>query len=163
MSDFIDNQEVFKQESYADSQRYMQNAQDAVQKARKEDRFYQDRKYVRAASGIAYSAVLVALDAWLRLRGIVPKSKKERTTIEYYRYHIAKIDRKLLAELNNAYDTLHLAGYYDGNLSVAVIADGFNSAYNIIERIRPNNPVGWEEIQSRKPSFIKKIYSYVFV
>lgn len=39
--------------------------------------------------------------------------------------------------LNNAYMTLHLDGYYGGNVSVDTINSGFKSAYLIIDKIKP--------------------------
>jgi hypothetical protein len=50
---------------------------------------------------------------------------------------IAKLDKKLNIELKNAYDILHLLGYYDGNTNVLVIQEGFKSANDIIQRIKP--------------------------
>ena len=65
------------------------------------------------------------------------KVPKRRKSIEFYRDNIARIDRKLMALLNNAYMTLHLDGYYDGNVSVDTINSGFKSAYLIIDKIKP--------------------------
>jgi hypothetical protein len=39
--------------------------------------------------------------------------------------------------LDEAYRYLHLAGYYDGTLSVKAIDGGFDYAYEIINRIKP--------------------------
>jgi hypothetical protein len=44
----------------------------------------------------------------------------------------------MLDNLNMAYKILHLYGYYDGIGSVAVIKEGFNHAYKIIEKINPS-------------------------
>jgi hypothetical protein len=89
---------------------------------------------VRTACGIAWNAVLIALDAYLELKGVKLK-KGKRKSIEYYILHIAKTDRKLLAELNSAYEILHLDGYYEGRQDARVIARGFELAYIIIKRI----------------------------
>jgi len=43
----------------------------------------------------------------------------------------------MLSYLNTAYDSFHLSGYYDGNLSKGNIADGFKAAGSIVKRIHP--------------------------
>jgi uncharacterized protein (UPF0332 family) len=129
------NEEI-KQRSFAEANRYMDNAKDNLIKAHKQDGFYEDKKYVRTACAIAYNAVLIALDAILELKGVNLK-KGKRKSIEYYVMHIGEYDRKFLKELNSAYEILHLYGYYDGIQDARVIARGFELAYKIINRIRP--------------------------
>jgi hypothetical protein len=128
-------QDKIKSEYYEEAIRYMENAKETLKKAGKEDDFYKDDKYVKTACGIAYNAVLKALDGYLLLREV--KRPKGRKSIEYYRDNISKIDRRLMLFLNNAYMTLHLDGYYDGNVSVDTINSGFKSAYLIIDKIKP--------------------------
>jgi uncharacterized protein (UPF0332 family) len=127
-------QEQIRQTFYAEAIRYMNNAKEVLQKAKKEDKYYHDKKYVRMACGTAYSGILVALDAYLLLKG-VPKPKKK--SIDFYRKNIATLDKSLLRDLNSAYDVLHLDGYYDGILRADVIKAGFDLAYEIIEQIKP--------------------------
>jgi hypothetical protein len=111
------------QAAYAEAARYLENAKEALQKAGKEDRFYCDRKYVHTACGIAHLGVLIACDGFLAMRGVqLPKKR----TIDFYREHVAKLDGKLLDDLNSAYNILHLFGYYEGELSVAVVKAGFD-------------------------------------
>jgi len=126
------------QENYAQVVRYLANAKEDLQKAGKseEGNRFKDKKYVRRASGTAYSAVLMAVDIWLATKGIVP-TKKERKSIDFYRNHLRKLDMKLLYDLNVAYDTLHLSGYYDGSLSRGNMTDGFDAASSIVKRIHP--------------------------
>jgi len=126
------------QENYAQVVRYLDNAKEDLQKAGKseEGNLYKDRKYVRRASGTAYSAVLMAVDIWLGKKGIVP-TKKERKSIDFYRNHLRTLDMKMLNNLNAAYDSFHLGGYYDGNLSRGNIADGFEAANSIVKKIHP--------------------------
>jgi len=127
------------QENYAQVVRYLANAKEDLQRAGKgnDDKSYGDKKYIRRASGTAYSAVLMAVDIWLGAKGIVP-TKKERKSIDFYRNHLRKLDMKMLHNLNMAYDTLHLSGYYDGNLSKGNMADGFEAASFIVNRIHPH-------------------------
>ena len=128
-------QQKLKERGYTEAMRYMDNAKETLKKAGKEGYFYNDKKYVRSACGTAYSGVLVALDAYLEMKD-VEKPIKKRRSIEYYLKNIAILDGKLLKYLNGAYDTLHLSGYYDGNLDTRVIAAGFDHAYQIINRIK---------------------------
>ena len=128
-------QDKIKSEYYKEAIRYMENANEALKKAGKEDDFYQDDKYVKTACGIAYNAVLKALDGYFITKEV--KVPKRRKSIEFYRDNIARIDRKLMAHLNNAYTVLHLDGYYDGNIIVDTINSGFKSAYLIIGKIEP--------------------------
>jgi uncharacterized protein (UPF0332 family) len=132
----IDEQESIKQKYYPEAIRYMDNAKETLQKAGKEDNHYNDRKYVRTACGTAYNGVLIALDTYLLLKGI--KKTKGRKSIEYYQEQIGKADKKLLKHLTSVYDTLHLSGYYDGNLNYSVIKIGFDEAYAIIDQIKPD-------------------------
>jgi hypothetical protein len=134
----IEEQQELKQKSYSEAMRYMSNAKETLHKAKKEDHFYQDRKYVRTACGTAYCGVLLALDAYLTLKDVeIPK--KKRLSIEFYTRNISQIDRKLLNYLNSVYGILHLSGYYDGLTDARAIHAGFDSAYEIINKIKPIN------------------------
>jgi len=131
----IEEQNEIKSKYYNEAIRYMDNAKETLKKAVKEDKFYSDPKYVKTACGIAYNGVLLALDGYLILKEI--KKPRGRKSIEYYQNSIAKTDKKLLNYVNNAYDILHLSGYYDGITLVSTVKDGFNLAYSIIDKIRP--------------------------
>jgi hypothetical protein len=133
----IQEQEDTKVQFYGEAMRFMNNAKECLQKAKKEDRFYRDAKYVKMACGTAYSGVLVALDGYLTLKGVEKPKKKLRKSIEYYQENISKLDKKLLSYVNSAYQILHLCGYYDGVLNADVIKAGFEDAYTIIEKIKP--------------------------
>jgi len=134
----LQEQEAVKEQYYNEAIRYMDNAKDCLKKAKKEDNYYNDTKYVKMACGTAYSGLLVALDGFLMLKGIDKPTKKTRKSIEYYQSNITKIDKKMLNYLNVAYKVLHLAGYYDGVESVMVVKEGFDEAYKIIEKIKPS-------------------------
>ena len=128
-------QEQIRKKYYSEAIRYMDNAKETLKKAGKEDRFYVDKKYVKTACGTAYNAVLIALDAYLLLKGI--EKTKGRKQIEFYQDAVAQNDRKLLNYVNEAYNSLHLYGYYDGCRDSRIIQEGFNLAYVIIEKIKP--------------------------
>jgi hypothetical protein len=133
---------IFLSAEYAEAIRYMDNAKDALKKAgRADDRYYKDRKYVRTACGVAYSGLLVALDAWFVAKGVPTPSKKQRKSIDFYMHHLARLDKKMLSIMDTAYDVLHLSGYYDGKTSIKLIEVGFDAASVIIEKIKPENPV----------------------
>nr|WP_295930199.1 DUF5618 family protein [uncultured Dyadobacter sp.] len=113
--------------SVQEARRYVNNAKDLLrEKAGKENGVYQDRKYVRLAGHSAYLGVLLALDRLFEV-----KSGK-RKSVEWYQEQLRKTDRKLLDSFNSAYDTLHLAMGYDGNISAGVSADGITTAESII-------------------------------
>ncbi|GHV68208.1 hypothetical protein FACS1894199_15090 [Bacteroidia bacterium] len=152
-----EQQEQSKMEPYAEASRYMKNAEDTLRKTRKEDGYYLDGKYVGTACGIAYKGVLKAMDAWLEAKGVsVPirrdKTKKHRS-IDMYRRDV-RFDGKMLTHLNVVYNALHLSGYYDEVLKASTIKDGFDSAYSIIARIKPDVPE--EELQQYLEEHTKK-------
>jgi len=133
-----EEQNVFLSKEYAEAVRYMDNAEETLKRAEKQDYgYYRDEKYVRTACGTAYLGVLIALDAWLLMKGAEFTGKKKQKSIDLYEYTIAGLDKKLLTLLKAAYSTLHLAGYYHGNTCISTIKDGFAAAYEIIEKIKP--------------------------
>ena len=134
----IEEQQYFLSKEYAEAIRYMDNAKETLQRAKKEDDgYYRDKKYVKTACGTAYNGVLVALDAWLKIKGVEIK-KGKRKSIEFYTDNVAKLDGKMSRALRSAYNILHLAGYYDGETNVKVVQAGFEEAYKIIDKIKPS-------------------------
>ncbi|MCF0061883.1 DUF5618 family protein [Dyadobacter chenwenxiniae] len=73
------------------------------------------------ASGTAYNAALMIADEYLKKREGVKFVKPK--SIEDYRNRLRKNNKTLLSYLNEAYDTLHLAGYYHGTPSVRTIKE----------------------------------------
>ena len=113
--------------SIQEARRYVDNAREILRdKARKEDGYYQDTKYVKMAGHTAYAGVLVALEDLLGKKG------KGRKDVDWYKEHLAKLDRKVLTTFVAAYDTLHLSMSYDGNPSAAVATAGLQQAETII-------------------------------
>ena len=137
----IQEQQQLKEKYYSEAMRYMDNARECLQKAKKDGKYYNDPKYVRMACGTAYNAVLMALDGFFLLKNIeIPKGKKRRS-IEFYHDNLAKLDKKMLNTLNSAYKILHLWGYYDGIEKVSVIEDGLEDAGTLIAQIKPATPL----------------------
>jgi len=156
-----EEQNAFLSAEYAESIRYMNNAKETLKRAEKQDDgWYKDGKYVKSACGIAHLGVLVALDAWLKLKEVPEPSQKKRKSIGYYTDNIAKIDNKLLAILKTEYDILHLSGYYDGVCRVKVIEDGFDLAYEIIERIKPEVFV---EVRDTRGAKVKRVWDRLLI
>ncbi|MBP8993955.1 MAG: DUF5618 family protein [Bacteroidales bacterium] len=118
---------------YLECKRYMDNAKEILQKAKKDNGIYKDIKYVQTACGTAYNAVLLALDEYLiRKEPNKPKSKD----IEDYKKRISRQNKTILKILLSAYDELHLAGYYHGTQSAKTVQSGFENAYKIIEFVK---------------------------
>ncbi|MCF2500510.1 DUF5618 family protein [Dyadobacter chenhuakuii] len=110
-----------------EAKRYLDNAKEILrEKAKKEDGFYQDKKYVKLAGHAAYTGVLVALDS------LLGKKTKGRKSVEWYQNELSKVDKKALTTFNDAYDTLHLAMSYDGNRSADVSKTGLKLAETLI-------------------------------
>ena len=127
---------------YQEAMRYVENAEEILKSAGKDGKYYIDQKYVKIACSTAYSAILVALDGLFDYKN-VPK-KRGRKAIDYYKSNLAKIDKKLLKELNNAYTVLHLDGYYGGITYIKTVESGFENALSIIEAIKPYSNNGAE-------------------
>jgi hypothetical protein len=154
-------QDTFLCAEYAEAIRYMDNAKDALNKTDKLDYgYYKDKKYVKSACGIAYLAVLVALDAWLKLKDVPEPSKKTHKTINYYLSNIAELDNKMVSYLNTAYNILHLDGYYRGEARIKVIKEGFDAAYEIIEKIKPEQFV---EVKETKGQGLKRVLNNLLI
>jgi hypothetical protein len=140
----IENQEHILQKACKEAMLYIANAKDALQKAGRDGRHFKSKKYVRSASGIAYSGVIVALEAWLQMKDVkvpetvtVKNQRKSAKSVDFYRNHLKDLDKKLLQDFNSVYYTLHLCGYYDGALLIKTIEGGFEVAKDIINRIKP--------------------------
>ncbi|WP_439582334.1 DUF5618 family protein [Dyadobacter bucti] len=114
--------------------RYLDNARKILtEKAGKKDGLYADVKYVKMASGTAYSAALLILDEFLKQKEgekfIKPKS------IDDYTNRIRKYDKKLLRLMVDVYDELHIIGYYHGTKSVNTIQTGLNNVSQMLAYI----------------------------
>jgi len=134
----ITEQNEIKNQYYNEAIRYMENAKDTLIKAEKKNEFYQDKKYVRTACGIAYNAMLIALEAYISLKKPSKlNGSREKTDIKYLQRTLTEIDKKMLNYLNTAYEILHKDGYYDGIQDAVVIKRGFDVAFFIINKIKP--------------------------
>nr|WP_295932633.1 DUF5618 family protein [uncultured Dyadobacter sp.] len=111
--------------------RYLDNAREILStKADKQGQEYKDIKYVQMASGTAYNAALMIADEYLRKKEGAKFTKPN--SIDEYRIRIRKYNKTLLSYLNEAYDTLHLAGYYHGTPSVKTIKIGLDATQKML-------------------------------
>ena len=79
------------------------------------------------AGNTAYNGVLVALDSLLE------EKATGRKDVTWYKSKLAKLDKSILNSFISAYDTLHLALGYDGNLNAKVASAGLDEAETIID------------------------------
>ncbi len=118
--------------------RYLNNAKQILKSTSVEDGTYADIKPVREACGIAYLAVLMAIDDRLLEKGL---SKKELPrSVDAYRKALRKYlavhNGRLLREFEALYEALHIAGYYRGNLYlVDMVKDALKAAKAFIKKI----------------------------
>lgn len=121
-----------------ESIRYLNNAKEILKAIPVEDNTYTDVKHVREAFGIAYLAVLEAINEYLLKRGFtkreLPKSVDEyRKALQKY---LAIHDGRLLREFEKLYDALHIAGYYRGLIyDVNMVKDALRATKSFIEKI----------------------------
>ncbi|MCF0042109.1 DUF5618 family protein [Dyadobacter fanqingshengii] len=114
--------------------RYLENAKTILsEKAGKKDGLYADVKYVKMASGTAYSAALLILDEFLKQKEGLKFTKP--TSIEDYTNRVRKYDKKLMRLLVEVYDELHIAGYYHGTSSARTIQLGLDNVRQMLTYI----------------------------
>jgi hypothetical protein len=124
---------VLAQKTYAEAERYLNNAYKELKLSDRNGKVFQDVKHMRIACGAAYLAALKAIDGILLMRN-VPKPKR-RPSIEYYQKELSQIDKKILTSLNIVYHILHIDGYYDGFNHIKTIESGFEETENIIHKL----------------------------
>ncbi|MCF0050985.1 DUF5618 family protein [Dyadobacter sp. LJ53] len=114
--------------------RYLENARTILsEKAGKKDGLYADVKYVKMASGTAYSAALLILDEFLKQKEGLKFIKP--TSIEDYTSRVRKYDKKLMRLLVEVYDELHINGYYHGTKSVTTVQLGLDNVKQMLTYI----------------------------
>ena len=119
-----------KNEYTVEARRYIDNAKEILKdKAKKQDGYYTDSKYVKMAGHTAYTGLLVALDGKFGKRG------RGRKGIDWYRQETKKWNVKLLPVLNSTYEILHLFLGYDGAKDARIAKIGIENAERIISEI----------------------------
>lgn len=124
---------------YREAVRYVENVAEMLRtKGGKDGRYYQDRKYVRTACGTAYNGTILALEAFLEIKGKpIERKKGSRVSVDDYRKRLALLDKKLLTNFNTVYNILQLSGYYEGETNYLIIREGLESATEVVNKIRP--------------------------
>ena len=124
-----------KDEYLNEAKRYLENSQKMLKKAKPKYNRYQDIKYVRSASGIAYLAATSAVDGLLISKGIssekLPKNKNG------YLEALSRIGKngKLGSWFENIYDNLHVWGYYRGISDQIIVETAFGNVRKLIDHI----------------------------
>ena len=114
-----------------EAERYLENARTILsEKAEKEGDYYSDSKYVKMAGNTAWNGVLVALDAVLHVKNGLKKN--QRPEFQDYQEAMSKKDGKMTRQLLSAYESLHKALGYDGNLRYKIVQDSLLQAKLII-------------------------------
>jgi len=124
---------------YKESFRYLRNARENLKKAKISNDRYQDLKPVQEACGIAYLAVLKAIDGYLIQRGL--DFDKLPTSTEGYWKNLKKIlvhNGKITDAFSIVYENLHIFGYYRGASSVKTVKEGFEKAKMIVDTLSKN-------------------------
>lgn len=80
--------------------RYLDNAKMLFEKGKKEEGYYQDKKYVRYACGTACCGLRLATECYLEMKGQPVVKKKGRLSVEQYKENLARVDRKALDYFN---------------------------------------------------------------
>ncbi|MDR2148229.1 MAG: DUF5618 family protein [Tannerella sp.] len=115
-----------------EAKRYVDNARVILsEKAEKDGDYYNDGKYVKMAGNTAWNGVLVALDAVLKVREQLKKG--QRLDFKDYQEAISKKDKKMSVPLLAAYNSLHKALGYDGNLSYKIVQDSMKQADRMLD------------------------------
>lgn len=119
--------------------RYLENAKELLRNAKIEGKFYGDKKPVREAFGTAYLSILEAINEALLKKGFIkkelPKSVDEYRKVlrKYFTVH----NGKLMKEFENLYESLHIAGYYRGDIfNVDAVKDYLKATKEFIEKIK---------------------------
>jgi hypothetical protein len=133
--------------------RYLHNAREVLKAVPIEDSTYADIKPVRKAFGVAYLAVLEAINEALLRKGLTKKDLPK--SVEAYRdalkKHFSVHNGKLLREFEKLYDVLHIAGYYRGLIyDVNIVKEAFKAAELFIKKMASFSD---EAIKQNKPHY----------
>ena len=121
----------------AEAKRYLSNAKTILKdKAIKDGNNYTDSKYTRMAGNCMWNGCLIALSYALNLT----PSRSQRLDINDFKAAATKRSKKLLSDIVEGYNIMHLFMGYDGTKDVKVIASGLERMNNIIDWCEANAP-----------------------
>lgn len=122
------SEQVFKE-----AKRYYANAKEALKKSPVRFGAYEDSKYVREASAMAYLAALRAFDGYLWSGDKLPASIDEC----YAALRTIPHNGKLKNALTVVYQNLHILAYYRGGVGEKMVKEGFLRAREIMDMLSP--------------------------
>lgn len=96
---------------------------------------YRKPKRMREACGTGWLAVQEAIKGLARRRGALVKKLPKEIDQLGQELDESHVNGRAMAELEDAYQLLHIAGYYEGVRSASQIALGMDSARSLVERI----------------------------
>ena len=101
---------------------------------------YVDIKPVREAFGTAYLAILEAINEYLIVKkGFIRKElpKSVEAYRDLFKKYFTAHNGKFMREFDKLYDTLHIAGYYQGLLyDTTLVKESLKLAKSFIDKIR---------------------------
>ena len=116
-----------KKEAKAEAMRYVNNAKEILSdKAKKDGKFYSDKKYVRMAGNTLWNGVLVALDYKY------PEIRNGKGRPDQTKYRKVIKDGKALKLFDAGYEVCHLSMGYDGILYYDTVQSGVSIAKELI-------------------------------
>lgn len=119
-----------KKDPIAEAKRYMENAKTILrEKAKKNGKEYEDSKYTRMAGNCMWNGCLIALKDALGLK----TKRSQRLGIDDFKEAAGKKDRKLLRNVVDGYNIMHLSMGYDGVRSAGVASEGMRYMSDIID------------------------------
>ncbi|MBQ3656580.1 MAG: DUF5618 family protein [Bacteroidales bacterium] len=119
-----------------EAKRYLDNAKEILRdKAVKQDGYYTDSKYIRMAGNTMWNGCLLILADIFHLK---PK-KGRRLDINDFKEAVSKRSKKLLNDVVEGYNIMHLYMGYDGTKDVPVVQSGVQKMENIIEWCEQNS------------------------
>lgn len=120
--------QLSKEEARMEALRYIENGKEILrEKARKENNFYRDPKYVKMAGNTFWNGVLVALDARF------PEIRQGKGRPSQIKYRQAINDGKAGDWFDSTYEILHLVMGYDGMGDADIVQIALRKANLLID------------------------------
>jgi 2',3'-cyclic-nucleotide 2'-phosphodiesterase (5'-nucleotidase family) len=114
-----------------EARRYVENAREILKsKGAPFDGRYTDSKYIRTAGHVAWSGILIALEAIMKIKD---PERVKRVEFSDYLAAIPKKEKAAKADLESAYVILHLHMGYDGIKLKLMVDSGIKLAKDIID------------------------------
>ena len=126
-----------KQNPIEEAKRYLANSKEILkEKAVKDGDNYTDSKYTRMAGNCMWNGCLLALKHTLGLHA----KRGQRLDIQDFKTAASKRNKKLLNDVVEGYNIMHLYMGYDGTKDAAIVLSGIKRMQNIIRWCESNAP-----------------------